>query len=97
MDLFKQKKSVDELEEEGTRLSIQSENVSREAEIAEKQAIVRGLKKKYGSDWRSKLGLRGKIDLDTLRSFLSSASKGLKGQGGALYNPNLSPLPRRRE
>jgi len=96
MGLF-QKKSIEELEARNELLKVETEVAGREAEIVEKQATIKELKRRYGSGWRSVLGLKGKVDLNTLRSFLSSASKGIKGQGGALYNPKLSPLPRRRE
>jgi len=87
------KPSLEDLEDQKEYLDVKSEVASREAEVAEKEAIVKELKRKYGSGWKNILGLRGRIDLQTLRSVLGGMSKGLKGQGGALYNPNLSPLP----
>jgi len=96
MALFAKKKpSLEELEDRKEYLAVETDVASQEADLAEKKAIVKELQKKYGSNWRSTLGLKGKVDLSTLRSFLGGMNKGLKGMGGATYNPNLSPLPRK--
>lgn len=87
------KPSLEDLEDQKEYLAVETDVASQEADLAEKRAIVKELKKKYGSGWKNILGLRGKIDLQTLRSILGGMHKGLKSQGGALYNPNLSPLP----
>jgi len=96
MGLFgKKTKSLEELEDRNELLKVESEVVSREAEVAEKEAVIKELRRKYGSGWKNILGLRGKIDLQTLRSFLGGMKRGLKGMGSATYNSNLSPLPGR--
>ena len=95
MGLFKKKPTLGELEERKDYLEVETEVASQEAELAEKKAIIRELKKKYGSDWKSTLGLRGRLDLQTLRSFVGTLQKGIGGMGKATYNPNLSPLPRK--
>ena len=93
--LTKRRPTLEELEEKKEYLSVESEVASKEAEVAEKRAIVKELKAKYGSGWRQTLGLKGRLDLQTLRSILGGMKKGLKGIGGAVYNPNLSPFPGR--
>ena len=93
MDLLKKKPTLEELEERKEYLAVETDVASQEADLTEKEAIIKELKRKYGRDWKSILGLGGKLDLSTLRSILGGMSKGLKGQGGALYNPHLSPLP----
>jgi len=96
MGLFKGKRpSLEELEERKEYLAVETEVASQEADLAEKKAIVKELRRKYGSDWRSTLGLKGRVDLQTLRGFLGGMKRGLKGMGGATYNSNLSPLPGR--
>jgi len=96
MGLFgKKKETLEELEDRKEYLTIKEEVLSHEASAAEKEAIIKELKRKYGSDWRSVLGLKGKLDLQTLRSFLGGMKRGLKGMGSATYNSNLSPLPGR--
>ena len=96
MPLFKKKPTKDELEERGEYLQAQTEVASREAELAEKEAIKKELKRKYGSSWKSILGLKGKLDLSTLRSILSDMGKGLHKMGSATSNPRLDPRPSRR-
>lgn len=91
--LTRKKESIEELEDRRDRLVIEEEVTSREAAIAEKKAIVRELKARYGSDWKHILSLGGRLDLQTLRSALVGMKKGLRGMGGATYNPSLSPLP----
>jgi len=93
--LTKKKPSLEELEEKKEYLAVETEVASQEADLAEKRAIVKELRRKYGSDWRSTLGLKGRLDLQTLRSFLGGMKRGLKGMGSATSNPNLSPLPGR--
>jgi len=97
MGFFEKKKSIDELEEDGARLTIESDNAGKEAEIAEKRATIKELRKRYGPGWRSVLSLKGKVSLSTLQGFLGDAKRGLQGASRATYNPKLSPLPRRRE
>lgn len=77
---FKKKKTVDELEEERDRLVIEEEVVSKQADIAERKAVIAELKKQYGPNWARTLGISKLTDLSTLRSFLKGAKKGLEGQ-----------------
>jgi len=91
--LTRKKPSLEELEERKEYLTVESEVASKRAEVAEKEAIIKELRSKYGTNWRNILGLGGRLDLQTLRSVLGQMKKGLVGSRGALYNPNLSPLP----
>ena len=93
--MFKKKETVDELENRRDRLIIESEVVTREAEIQEKRMIISELKKKYGGGWRKILGAGGHLDLSTLRSFLGSAKSSLSGIGDTTFNPSLDPRPSR--
>ena len=91
MGLFDRKDSIDELEGRKDRLEIESEVVSKEAEIAEKEAIIAQLKKQYGRNWRSTLGV-DRLDLQTLRTFLKTAKEGLERREVQKGNPFLSPI-----
>lgn len=95
MGLFKKKPTLEQLEDRKDYLKVETEVASKEAELAEQKVIIKELKKKYGSGWKSTLGLKGRLDLQTLRSFVGSLQKGAKGLGKATYNPSLSPLPRK--
>jgi len=100
MSLFRRSKpSMEELETRNENLILEEEVVSREASVAEKKAIVKELRDKYGSDWKRTLGLKGRLSFSDLRHALMSMNQGLKGKYGnsALHNPRLSPLPRRRK
>ena len=91
MGLFSKKDSIDTLESEKDRLEIESEVMTKKAEVAEKEAIIAQLKKQYGTNWKSILGI-DKIDLQTLRTFLKQAKKGLEKAGGPRGNPLLNPM-----
>lgn len=96
MGIFSRGKSVDELYTEASRLEIQEEVSTREANVAEKEAIIKRLKREYGPNWRRLLGVSGSTDLSTLRSFLSGAKKGLTSAGMMQTNNSmLSPIPGR--
>lgn len=88
---FFDKKDVDTLESERDRLEIESEVMSKKAEVAEKEAIIAQLKKQYGRNWKSILGI-DKLDLATLRSFLKTAKQGIERAGGPRGNALLSPV-----
>lgn len=77
---FKRKKTIGELEEEGDRLTIESENASKEADIAERRAIVSELRKRYGPSWTKILNVSKWADISTLRSFLRTAKQGMEKQ-----------------
>jgi len=93
----KPKRTVEELEKHNEGLILEEEVAVREVSIAEKKAAIGELKKRYGSDWKNTLGLKGKLSISDLRHALMSMNQGLKGQYGnsALHNPRLSPLPKR--
>jgi len=92
MGLFK--RTPEELEQKVDSLKAENEVLSHEQSIAEKKAVIRQLKREHGTDWMKVLGLNRMPSLSTLRSFLQSANKGIKGSGGALNNPNLDPRVR---
>jgi len=92
----KNKESEEDLHKKIGRLEIQEEVADREAKVAEKEAIVKELKKRYGNDWKKTLGFNNLTDMDTLRSFLSSAKDGMAKSSNFTYNPALSPLVGRR-
>ena len=92
------KPTQEQLEVRNESLILEEEVATREASVAEKKAIVKELRSKYGSDWKRTLGLKGRLSFSDLRHALMSMNQGLKGQYGssALHNPRLSPLPGRR-
>ena len=67
-------KSIEELEEDLEKYKLKSEIAGSKAEIAERQAIIRDLKSKYGSGWKRILGLKGIPSLETLRGFVKKFS-----------------------
>ena len=75
----RQSKSIEELEDDLDSVSLRSQIASQETEIAEKKAIMAELKSKYGSNWKSILGLKGIPSLPTLKSMM-----------GGLSNPRLA-------
>ncbi len=62
--------SIEELEDDLDRVQMQSQIAGGQAEIAEREAIIRELKTKYGKDWKSVLGLKGMPSLPSLKSIL---------------------------
>lgn len=92
LERFKREKTVEELEEEGDRLSIEAENTSKEAEIAEREAIIAELKKKYGPSWAKTLGTSKWVDISTLRSFLRGAKRGMEKQAGTARQTPLARI-----
>ena len=91
MSLFKRREEdLPELDERLERMKIQDEIKSKEADIAEKEAVISQLKKQYGPNWAKRLGVGKLTDLTTLRSFLRGAKQGLQKQytGAA---PALNP------
>jgi hypothetical protein len=87
--IFDRKPSIDTLESEKDRLEIESEVMSKKAEVAEKEAIIRELKSRYGPGWRNILGVFGKVDLQTLRTFLKGAKEGMVRAGLPKYGSKL--------
>ena len=82
LDGLKTKKSTDELENELDSLKVESEVASKRSEIAEKEAVVKQLKREYGKNWAQTLGISKLMDVQTLRSFLRGANKGMHHQAG---------------
>jgi len=87
------KRSEKELYEEAARLDIQQEVTNKEAEIAQREAVVKQLRREYGPDWKKTLGVDKLTDLATLRAFLTSAKQSMKTAGSPVGNAGLSPLP----
>ena len=90
MGFLNKKKSMEQLEEESEHLTIESEISSKKADIAEREAVVSELKKKYGSGWAKTLGVSKFTDLHTLRSFLVSAKQGLEKKAGSGFATPIS-------
>lgn len=90
------KKSAEELEEERDYLQIESEVVGRKAEIAEKESVIKQLKREHGPRWMQVLGISKSTDLSTLKSFLTSSKNRMEKSAAKMGNPRLSPLVRRR-
>ncbi len=72
LDRFKGSSTVtiEQLEDDLDRTQLQSQIAGGQAEIAERQAIVRELQAKYGKGWKGILGLKGMPSLPSLRSVL---------------------------
>ena len=96
MGFFNRKRvrSTEELEEDYERVSMESEVLTREKEVAEKEAAIKELKSRYGPRWRQILGLNKLTDLSTLRSFLKDAKKGMEHatkSGSSPLSQSLNP------
>lgn len=76
--LPKRKLTLDELEEKKERVTIEEEILTKEAESAEREAVISELRKKYGKGWKKLLGAGKLTDLSTLRSFLKGAKQGME-------------------
>lgn len=87
MGFFSRKKSTEELEEELEGLKIETESVEYRSHIAEREAVIRQLKKEYGPNWKKLLGVSKMTDLSTLRSFLTR----VKGSMTTAYHPKPNP------
>jgi len=87
------KVSENRLYEEAGKLEIQEEVVNRQSRIAEREAVIKQLKREYGPDWKKTLGLDKLTDVETLKSFLRSAKASMSKSGNTTFNPGLSPLP----
>ncbi len=62
--------SIEELEDDLDEVQLRSQIAGGRAEIAEREAIIRELKSKYGKDWKQTLGLKGMPSLPSLKSVL---------------------------
>jgi len=99
MGLFgKKKRSTDELYEDLSRLEVEEQVVNKESNVAEKEDAIRKLKQQYGPNWRKILGVNGSTDVASLRSFLRTANKGIRGAASSNERSGsfLSPLPSSR-
>lgn len=76
-----ERKSLGELDLELQEETMKSEISAKRAETAEKEAIIKELKEKYGSGWKKILGVGKLVDLQTLRSFLTNAKSGMRKAG----------------
>ena len=83
--LGKEEKSVEDLEEDLEKLKIQTDIQGARTELAERKALERELKSKYGAGWKKILGLKGLISVPTLKSALkeqvSSSTQSLRHRG----------------
>lgn len=96
MGVFNRKRvrSTEELEDDYERVSVESEVLTREKEVAEKEAAIRELKARYGPNWSHLLGINKLTDLTTLRSFLKDAKKGMEkatSHGSSPLSQSLNP------
>ena len=67
-------------EKELEGLEMEVEIADKRKELAEKKAVITQLKRQYGRDWKSVLGVNTSSSLSTLKSFLRGASQGLRTQ-----------------
>ena len=83
--LGKEEKSVEDLEEDLEKLKIQTDIQGARTELAERKALERELKSKYGAGWKKILGLKGLISVPTLKSALkeqvSSSTHSVRSRG----------------
>ena len=83
--LGKEEKSVEDLEEDLEKLKIQTDIQGARTELAERKALERELKSKYGAGWKKILGLKGLISVPTLKSALKeqvgSSTQNLRHRG----------------
>lgn len=84
MGFFSRKKTLAELEEESERLSLEVEVSSKKVDLAEREAVIKEIKKQYGPSWKKILGLKGLVDISTLRSFLTTAKEGLRSEASGI-------------
>ena len=87
---FGKKKDVAELDSDLEKIKLENEIMTHEAEIAEKESIIKELKQKYGRNWMQILGVSKLTDLSTLRSFLKSAKQGMEASTST-KKLNLNP------
>ncbi len=80
MRFFKHELDSNEIEQKIEKTEEKSRLASAEAELAQKEAVVKELKQKYGKNWAKTLGVDKLTDLASLRSFLKGANQGLRHQ-----------------
>lgn len=81
MGFLKRDKSVEELEDEREKVKIQADTASYRSQIAEREAVVKQLKRQYGGGWQKLLGVTKNTDMSTLKSFLTGAKSGAAKSG----------------
>lgn len=79
MGFLSKKATIDELEAENERLGIETQVMDKRSHIAERKAVIKQLEQQYGGGWAKMLGISGKADTSTLRSFLVGSKKGMMG------------------
>jgi len=83
-------KSPESQEKKLAGLEIEQEIVNKQSEMAERQAIIEEFKKQYGPGWKKIFGVKGWVDLSTLRSL----QKGGTGLGHLRGRQSLDHLRR---
>lgn len=70
----KKEESLEGLEEELERGQLKSQIAGTNAEIAEREALIREAKAKYGKNWKNILGIKGMPSLPSLKSILQGVA-----------------------
>jgi len=97
MGLFSSEPTMEDMMEKSDTLDIRLEIAEKEATIAQRESVIKQLKKEYGKNWMSLLGVDRLTSTETLKSFLTSAKSGMRESGKGVINPLLSPvMPQRR-
>ena len=68
--IFGRDKDISELEEDRDKITVRRDIQTLETDIAERQALERELKAKYGPRWKKILGFKGKPLIPDMRSVL---------------------------
>jgi len=92
MGFLSKKQDIGKAQEELEFYKVKSESLKYQSEAAEREAVIKQLKREYGPGWKKLLGLGGGEDSQTLKSFLSS----FKVKAKKLHTGDtekLSPLP----
>lgn len=92
MGLFSKPHNLEKVEKDKAYYKAESEMLQYKSEAEEKKAVIQQLKKEYGPGWKKLLGIGGKEDSSTLKSFLTRfkvKAKDLHSTG----TDKLSPLP----
>jgi hypothetical protein len=92
MGLFSKKQTIEELEDERDRSRLKADIAGYQSQEAERQALVKQLKREYGGGWKKLLGVSGRADNSTLRSFLSGAKQGMARQASPIKENPLRRL-----
>jgi len=90
MSLLNFKKSPEQMERKLAGLQIEDEVTKKEAEIAEKKAIIAELKKQYGPSWMTIMGVKVIPDLQTLRSMFKGSRRGMREMANSFTGKSSS-------